>query len=275
MNEKEIQVKKFFEEHKRIYDETWDSENHTLHVGIFQDDDTLQRAFKNSTQYLEARINQYSRLDKNSRILDVCCGTGRTLLYLTEKYGCTGTGIDISQEQVKDAQEHDNGRCEFIADTIENIASQTSQKYTHVISQDGIFLVHNKRKCYEQIYQLLEDKGLLVVSDFLAEKPTQEIDKERLKGLYETVKWEKGLSFEEYKKLLSEIGFENILAEEKNVDMKRTYQKLIAQIAPFIQNKDNQYSKLAQRYTDIVDGIDNKEIGWVWFVYQKRGVTSE
>ncbi len=271
MISKEQDVKDFFNSHKHAYDNSWDRVNHTLHVGIFHNEnESLQDAYTNSTQYLKKLIEQYSKVNTDSHILELCCGTGKALSYLTSIYDCNGTGIDISEEQIRDAKTHSNTKCNFLVESVSNLENITLKKPTHIISQDGIFLVHDKRKCYSNAFNLLENNGLLVISDFLSKKPIQDLKSDRVKGIYETVKWEKGLSFEEYKILLRETGFKIFFSEERNDDMKKTYEKLIIQTAPFIKKRDEVYDSLVKRYTQIVHGIDNKEIGWGWFVAKKN-----
>ena len=43
------------------------------------------------------------KIDKNSHVLDIGCGTGGNSAYLVEKYGCKVTGIDISELMIKKA----------------------------------------------------------------------------------------------------------------------------------------------------------------------------
>tara|TARA_B110000037_G_C17092152_1_gene494458 strand:+ start:193 stop:954 length:762 start_codon:yes stop_codon:yes gene_type:complete len=46
-------------------------------------------------KYLLKISKKYLNLDKNSIIFDPACGTGKHLLYITDKYKCKGIGADI------------------------------------------------------------------------------------------------------------------------------------------------------------------------------------
>ncbi|UCD73591.1 MAG: methyltransferase domain-containing protein, partial [Candidatus Bathyarchaeota archaeon] len=51
------------------------------------------------------RLAELCRLNQESRILVVGCGTGGNSCYLANKYGCQVVGIDIAEKMVKQAQE--------------------------------------------------------------------------------------------------------------------------------------------------------------------------
>ena len=42
-------------------------------------------------------------IDKNSKVLDIGCGTGTTSLLLAQKYGCHVVGLDLSQDLLNQA----------------------------------------------------------------------------------------------------------------------------------------------------------------------------
>ena len=266
IKEIEENVKKTFNTLKKVYDLSWDPENHTLHVGVFfHEDDTLQESFKNTNVYLKQLAEQYCPFDVDSKLLDVCTGSGRTLLEFTKDYGCTGVGVDISNEYIKDARRNNNGRCNFILGSASEL--DLNDKFTHAISQDGIFLVGDKEKCLQTVYDSLEEGGVFLFSDFLAERTDLKLD--RKKKVYGTVKWEKGVSFNEYLKLLESVGFEVLHCERRREDMLKTYQKLIPQTEYLLRNEPEMFKKLVGRYKAMVRSIEEDELSWGWFVVKK------
>src|SRR3989344_1077856 len=101
----ENETRKKFNVLKKYYDETWDENEHTLHIGIFdKESDQLSDAYRNSTNFLIQETNKLVRISDKSVILDVCCGVGRTIIKICEQYNCRGVGIDLSDEQIKDAK---------------------------------------------------------------------------------------------------------------------------------------------------------------------------
>ena len=108
---------------KKYYDETWDETSHTLHVGLFENEtDSLDDAYKQATNYLIKNILSFVPFNKKSSILDVGCGTGRTLVEICLEFGCRGVGIDLSDEQIKDAQAY----LQKINDLITKLEDRTS-----------------------------------------------------------------------------------------------------------------------------------------------------
>ena len=266
----EGQVKDTFDRLKSAYDTSWDPTCHTLHVGLFRNDESLETAFRNNNQYLRGFIERYFPLDVSSKILDVCTGTGRTLLELTGYYGCSGVGIDISNEQIKDARLNNNGECQFMVGSASELSDHLHENsFTHVISQDGIFLVYDKERCLQEVYDCLSPDGIFVFSDFLAEVSKEAIESRRRDGVYKTVKWERGISHHDYVAQLSNIGFSVLYSERRGEDMIQTYEKLIPQTKRLLAGDLETCDKLVSRYQSIVDSVKDGELDWGWFVAKK------
>tara|TARA_Y100000310_G_scaffold244810_1_gene249693 strand:+ start:1360 stop:2184 length:825 start_codon:yes stop_codon:yes gene_type:complete len=267
----EGQVKDTFDRLKSAYDKSWDPKSHTLHVGLFTDDnENLATAFRNSNIYLRGLIERYVPLNPNSRVLDVCTGTGRTLLELTQEYGCSGVGVDISEEQIRDARANNNGKCRFIVGSASELSDYLPEGgFTHVVSQDGIFLAYDKERCLQEIYDCLDSGGIFVFSDFLAEVSKEEMEARRRFGVYKTVKWERGTSHDDYVAILNDIGFTVIHSEQRGEDMIKTYEKLIPQTKRLLAGDLETCDKLVSRYQSIVDSVRDGELDWGWFVAKK------
>jgi ubiquinone/menaquinone biosynthesis C-methylase UbiE len=45
-------------------------------------------------------LAELCKVNKNSKVLEVGCGTGANACYLAEKFGCTVVGVDISEYMV-------------------------------------------------------------------------------------------------------------------------------------------------------------------------------
>ena len=267
----EGQVQDTFNRLKGAYDTSWDPTSHTLHVGLFRnDDESLATAFRNTNDYLRSLIESHVPLNNGSRILDVCTGTGRTLLELTGLYGCKGVGIDLSEEQIKDARKNDNGKCQFIVGSASELSDYLPKdSFTHIVSQDGIFLVYDKERCLQEIYDSLSSEGIFVFSDFLAEVSKEEMESRRRAGVYKTVKWERGISHDDYVAVLSDIGFSVLHTERRGEDMIKTYEKLIPQTKRLLAEDSETCDKLVSRYQSIVDSVKDGELDWGWFVAKK------
>lgn len=278
MFKKETLTRKKFNYLKNYYDKTWDPSGHTLHVGIFNSSkNTLTKAYQNATDYLISKINKFSVLNESSVVLDVGCGTGRTLIEICAKYNCKGVGIDISDEQVNDAKGYladlnKNSKqkvdCEFIRGSASEIDTyiKGKEKFSHIISQDALLLVINKKGCFQSLYKLLKYDGVFAVADFLSESVIDNKNEDRL--IKKFVNWDKSLSYEEYIRILNNINFHVVHSELRKQDMIKTYQLLAEKIRPFIKS-DSTYQDLYDRYNSIAKAIKNNQMGWGIFVAQK------
>ncbi|HIH18035.1 MAG TPA: class I SAM-dependent methyltransferase [Nanoarchaeota archaeon] len=278
VSSQERETRNKFNTLKEYYDETWDLSDHTLHVGLFtKRTKSLEKAYRNATEFLISKVNKLSKIDKNSIISDVGCGAGRTLIMICERYGCSGVGVDISDEMIKDAKAHlqktnqrRKGRgqpklnIKFIRGSGSDLSKffKKDEQFTHIISQDALFLVVDKRSLYSNLYRLLKKGGVLGIDDFLGERKKEELDTRQKELIYKMVNWAESLSFNSYRRILSSVGFKLISAEQKDKDMIKTYTILENRMKKFSKSKDATYKNLQERYKSIAGAVKNKKMGW-------------
>jgi len=212
MKNTEETTRKKFNILKKYYDKTWDPSGHTLHVGFFgKGSKTLFRAYRDATINLIEKINSVRGITKDSIVLDIGCGTGRTLIYICKKYRCRGVGVDISDEMIKDAKKYlvelnKERKKKINIKFIRGSGSEPlkifkkGEKFTHVISQDALFLVNNKKDLFNGLSKLLSKEGAFAIDDFLSEEPRRKFKDKEKQLVYNLVNWSEGLSFDMYKK---------------------------------------------------------------------------
>lgn len=270
---------------KKYYDETWDEDGHTLHVGLFQTGhDSLPDAYANATKHLIDRINAVAPINEKSVLLDVGCGTGRTLIEICETFGCHGVGVDLSDAQILDAEARladlnatrtAKGLSRVYVRFVRGSASELgevlgkNERFTHVISQDAIMLVANKQSLFENIYRFLAPGGVLAVTDFLSEIPATSMSESDQRLVFSLVNWTGELSQDAYLRILNTVGFAGVKVERHDSDMIRTYQMLADKIQPYTSQDDSMYGDLQSRYRHIVDAVKRGKLGWGMFVAQK------
>lgn len=285
MFKQEIITRKKFNYLKKYYDKTWDSSRHTLHVGIFNHKkDSLDKAYKQATEHLIENITAIMPISKNSKILDVGCGTGRTLIEICAKHNCRGVGIDLSDEQIKDAQEYlqkinknhslqklPKINVRFIRTSGSNLEKslEKDRQFTHIISQDAIFLITNKQSFFENVYRLLIPGGIFAAADFLSESGDSKITESEKSLIYKLVNWNESLSLITYQDILKTVGLSVIKTERKDADMIRTYKKLAQKMNPYISLDDKTFTELKERYESIVSAVKNGKMSWGFFFAQK------
>src|ERR1051326_6136439 len=191
----ESDVREFFDRTTQTYLSFWDSEG-VLHTRFFAGPhDTDYTAAADRTSDVVAAD---AGIDASSHVLDVGCGCGNFLFHLARKAGCRGEGLDLSIERIKFAQAKlvtdfpAGGRIAF------RHASATAMPYddatfTHVVSQDALFLVPDKPRSHAEVLRVLRPGGVFAFSDFLQPRP--DIGEQARRHVYHRVRWNGGDSF--------------------------------------------------------------------------------
>lgn len=286
MIESEKVTKAKFNFLKKYYDETWDDAEHTLHVGVFKSErDSLAKAYAQATQYLVQRMTRTLAITQTSVILDIGCGTGRTLIDLCMQFGCSGVGIDLSDEQIRDAQQYARAvnaqriqkglsrikvkyLCASGSDL--NTVFKKDEQFTHVISQDALFLVADRESLFRNIQRLLVPGGVFAAVDFLSESTEENRTTEEQELVYRLVNWNENISFASYKNILQSVGLDSVQSELRNKDMILTYSKLAKKMEKYIQKGDATYAELRDRYLSIVSSVKQGKMAWGFFCAQKQ-----
>lgn len=285
MSKQEKITRERFNYLKKYYDNSWDEKEHTLHVGLFKNkDDSLEKSYQQATQYLLKNLSAINPINQDSNILDIGCGTGRTLINICVKFGCRGIGIDLSDEQIKDAEIYLNKlnikrakenktsiRAKFIrssGSTLDKTLKEDSQ-FTHIISQDALLFVENKQSLFQNIYRLLTPGGVFAVADFLSESEAKDRTAKEEDLVYKLVNWNKGLSFEQYNQILKAVGLTIIHSEKRDPDMILTYDKLAQKMNQHPKSQEKTYLELKERYESIAQSTKDGKMGWAFFFTQK------
>lgn len=277
----EAPVREFFDAYAIHYERTWDLAHFGLNVGIFTSLDvvpdgeqTLEAAFLRSRGHVAELLSRSTPLGVDSRVLDVCCGSGATLEHLAKSFGCSGVGIDISATQIEAARRLRTSstdpaavRLRFLQGSASCLADvvATLPRFTHVVSQDGLLFAHDKTSAIKGIYDVLAPGGTAVISDFVPRMPSNRVDGGVRSRVYDDVKWRKGLRFEEYIRLLERTGFTLAQAELRPADMRATYALLAERLGATPDTDGGVYSFLRARYEGVVSAIDAKALTWGWF----------
>lgn len=221
----ERDVEDFFDQTLQNYLGFWDSDG-VLHTGYFsgEDDNDYRAAAERTSAVLAADAG----IDGSSYVLDVGSGCGNFLTYLAERFGCRGEGLDLSEERVKFAQRRladgDRGlRIGFRHGSVTQMPFE-SGTFSHVVSQDALFLVPDKPRSHAEMHRVLKPGGILAVSDFL--QPTQKISERAREHVYDRVRWSGGYSLAGYRAALEAAGFEIIVARDLDRHIRRTYELL-------------------------------------------------
>jgi ubiquinone/menaquinone biosynthesis C-methylase UbiE len=274
----EQDVGDFFDATTQTYLSFWDSEG-VLHTGYFADagDEDYRAAATRTSDILAAEAG----IGSQSRVLDVGCGCGNFLIHLARRYGCTGEGIDLSGERVKVATANlaaaDGGRLPVrFRQGSATALPYANATFSHVVSQDALFLVPDKPRSHAEIYRVLAPGGVFALSDFL--QPRRDVSARARQHVYDRVRWSSGYSLTEYQAALERAGFDVTTARSADDHLKQTYRVLgraatqRADRAPSDAARDWMLA-FAQSCVAIGEAIDDGEFGWGIFIARKPGGT--
>lgn len=268
----EQDVSEFFDQTTQTYLSFWDSEG-VLHTGYFADDtDTDYHAAADRTSDILA---DEAGIGATSTVLDVGCGCGNFLFRLAERRGCRGEGLDLSIERVRFAQtrlaERGTPGIAF------RHGSATALPYadgafSHVVSQDALFLVPDKPRSHAEMYRVLAPGGILAVTDFL--QPTTEISATARRHVYDRVRWNSGYSLSGYQEALTAAGFEVLVARSLDAHIRQTYRVLGQTARQRAATTEDPAARewiagFADSCAEIQAAIGRGEFGWGMFVARK------
>ncbi|MFY1622819.1 SAM-dependent methyltransferase [Micromonospora sp. WMMD723] len=269
----ERDVSEFFDQTTQTYLSFWDSEG-VLHTGYFADaDDTDYPAAADRTSDILAAE---AGIDASSTVLDVGCGCGNFLLRLAGHTGCRGEGLDLSIERVRFAQtklaERGGGLPVAFRHGSATAMPYADGSFTHVVSQDALFLVPDKARSHAEMFRVLTPGGTLAVTDFL--QPVAEVGAAARRHVYDRVRWSSGYSLDGYREALTAAGFEVTVARSLDTHIRQTYRVLGETARQRAAASDDEAARrwilgFAASCDEIQAAIDRGEFGWGMFVARK------
>lgn len=271
----ERDVEAFFDQTLRHYLDFWDSEG-VLHTGIFsgdEDDDYAAAADRTS-----AVLADKAGIDASSRVLDAGCGCGNFATYLAERFGCRVEGLDLSEERVAFATQRLTSGHAQVADLVTFRHGSVTQMpyddatFTHVVSQDALFLVPDKARSHAEIFRVLRPGGTFACSDFL--QPSPAIGEQARKHVYDRVRWNGGFSLAGYQAALSSAGFGTVTATDLERHIKQTYRVLGVMATERARTTEDAAGRdwmraFAESCEQIQAAIERGEFGWGMIVAGK------
>lgn len=132
-----------------------------IHDGIvseFVEAEFLKRALSYRRIY-----DRFLPKSKDSKILDVGCGTGLFLYYLKHFGYKNHSGIDISKENIEFVRENITGKCEYI-DMFEYLSGKENW-FDMIVMNDVLEHVAKEKaiRLVELVYKSLKIKGLVLI----------------------------------------------------------------------------------------------------------------
>ena len=109
-------------------------------------------------------------LAKGSRVLDIGCGDGDTVVHLTDEWGMKAEGIDISLSKINEAKEKHPGINVKFGDG-EFLDSYTSFSFDAIMMECSLSLINLPDEALHEAYCVLKKGGRLMISDLYHKNP--------------------------------------------------------------------------------------------------------
>ncbi len=132
-----------------------------------------KRDRKEAQEFIDALLN-FLQPASQSSFLDLACGSGRHSQYLASK-GYEVTGIDLSDELIEKARQHEYRNLSFFVHDMRNEFRINYYNYTlNLFTSFGYFeSVHDNERVLKNVYKGLKPGGVFVLDFFHAEKVIQ------------------------------------------------------------------------------------------------------
>lgn len=173
---KEVDYNHFKQEIVQAYDAsetayklTWNlSKSKSIHYG-YKDETT--KSFSDTLNRMNEVVCSRAQICASDKILDAGCGIGGSAIYLAKSVGCQVTGINLSENQLKEARKYAS------LNQVDGLVNFTKADYLSMPFPDESFDVvwaiesvfHTPDKCtfFEEAFRVLKPNGRIVLADYL------------------------------------------------------------------------------------------------------------
>ena len=163
-------------------------------------------------------------LGSATRVLDLGCGYGSTARYLAANFGCTVTGVNISEKELELARHRSReaGLDHLLSLELGDFhgLGYPDASYDVVWSQEAFLHAADKVAVLSECRRILKSGGTLVFTDILVRRDTPDEDREKI---YDRVKSPDMWDLEEYRSALSNLGLSIVRMEDWSHHVARSY----------------------------------------------------
>ena len=169
-------------------------------------------------------MSGFANLGPDTRVLDLGCGYGSTARYLARSYGCTVTGINISEKELELA------RLRAAEAGLEHLLSfeqgdfhsllYENESFDVVWSQEAFLHGADKSLIISEARRVLKSGGTLIFTDIVVRSETPASDRERI---YDRISSPEMWDSEDYRRCLVDQGFTIREEEDWSVHVARSY----------------------------------------------------
>ena len=177
---------------------------------------------------LTARAAEVAKIDKASFVLDIASGKGTTAFFLSQEYGCSVIGIDLSERLISLSQSKAKAeglleKVHFVMADGESLPFRDSV-FGAVISECSFSLLPDKGAAAREVWRILKPGGTLVITDIILRGRIPE-DLRTRTAFAACIAGARSL--EDYIKLFEEAGFQDPYIEDHTTELKRVAYRIL------------------------------------------------
>ena len=217
----------------------------------------------------------FASLGPDTRVLDLGCGYGSTARYLARSYGCTVTGINISEKELELA------RLRAAEAGLEHLLSfeqgdfhsllYENESFDVVWSQEAFLHGADKSLIISEARRVLKGGGTLIFTDIVVRSETPASDRERI---YDRISSPEMWDSEDYRRCLVDQGFTIREEEDWSVHVARSYSWVRNAV---LENREELLRRIESATINrTLDGLgfwveaaNDGKIGWALFLAAK------
>ncbi|NEQ67903.1 MAG: methyltransferase domain-containing protein [Symploca sp. SIO2D2] len=243
-----------------------------VHIGLFEHkNEDLEIAKKRTTEYIASLVD----INNSHYILDLGSGYGGTARYLSQKYSCRVSCLNISKKQnaINHQRNQELGLTDLITveeGTFEQLPYPDS-RFNIVWSQDAIFHSSTPKKVFQESSRVLLNQGEFIFSVVLLDDQISDQDKQKITQYYSL-----NLQYlQTYRNLASQVGLAEVQVIDLSENIAINYSRLLTKMEA-LQAADPQlwslefFTKMQQRLRDWVKAGEQGLIRWGILHYQKN-----
>ncbi len=251
------------EDANTFYTAIWGGED--LHIGCYEETQDIKAA---STETVDRMARMLSRLDADTRVLDIGAGYGGSARRIAQNTGCEVRCLNISETQ-NDVNRYKNRRAglqdkvSVVHGVFEEIPERDNS-FDVVWSQDAILHSDQREKVLQEVFRVLKPGGEFVFTDPMQ---ADDVPDGVLQPVYDRLNLSSLGSFGFYRETAKALGFEVLDQMEMTQNLRNHYarvrEELAANYDALLENASKAYlDKMLVGLENWVKAADNGYLAW-------------
>ena len=251
------------EDANAFYSSVWGGED--LHIGCYEDTSDVKTA---SVETVDRMVRMLSKLDSETKVLDIGAGYGGSARRIAQNYGCHVRCLNISEAQ-NDINRYKNRRAglqdkiEVVHGVFEDIPGHDNV-FDVVWSQDAILHSDQRDKVLEEVFRVLKPGGEFIFTDPMQ---ADDVPEGVLQPVYDRIKLKNLGSFGFYREAAKAAGFEVLDEVDLTGNLRTHYARIREELEKnydqLLENASKAYlDKMLAGLTNWVDAADNGHLAW-------------